>query len=120
MRNRILSRAAMLAIMVTSAAALGWSTTAFAGTPSLSSGCGSGATVVGADAAGKVTLGIGNSSCVLTFSAAFANAPACMAMNETNGGSPPVAAGVKTTPTQLTVGTSWADGDTLAYTCSSY
>jgi hypothetical protein len=120
MRNRILSRTAILAIIVTGAAALALSSTAFAGTPSLSAGCGSGATIVGSDTGGKFTLGSSSGICALTFSGTYTNAPACMAMNETNGGAPPVAAGVKTTPSQLTLGVPWADGDTIAYTCSTY
>jgi hypothetical protein len=122
MRNRVLSRTGLLAIIVTGAAALLLSATAFAGTPSLGAGCGSGATIAGSDTAGKVTLGLNNTVCVLTFSTAFTNAPACMAMNETNGGAHATGAGVKSTTATLTIDAAapWADGDTIAYTCSSY
>jgi hypothetical protein len=120
MRNRIVSRAGMLAVMATGA--LLWSAAAFAGTPSVGAGCGSGATIEGSDAAGKVTLGDNNTVCVLTFSTAFTHAPACMAMDETNGGAHAVAAGVKSTQASLTFDAPapWSDGDTIAYTCSSY
>ena len=49
----------MLAVIITGAAALALSTAAFAGTPSLGAGCGSGATITGSDTAGKFTLGSG-------------------------------------------------------------
>jgi hypothetical protein len=104
------------------AAALSFATSSFAGTPSLGAGCGTGATIAGSDTAGKVTLGTGNTYCIITFATAYANAPACVAMNETNGGSHAVSAGVKTSTTQLMfdAGAPWSDGDTLAYICSSY
>jgi hypothetical protein len=110
----------MAAAMLTGAAALLLSTAALAGTPTLGAGCGSGANIVGSDTAGKITLGTGSGVCVLSFSTAFANAPACMAMNETNGGAAATAAGVKSTPTNLTVAVPWADGDVISYICSSY
>jgi hypothetical protein len=120
MRNRIVSRTGMLAVMATGA--LLWGAAAYAGTPSLGAGCGSGATIEGSDTAGKVTLGTENTVCVLTFSTAFANAPACMAMDESNGGAHAVAAGVKSTTTALTIDAPapWSDGDTIAYICASY
>jgi len=120
MRNRILGRTGKLALVM--GAALLYSATAFAGTPTLGSGCGGGATIRGSDTAGKLTLGTDNSTCVLTFSTAFANAPACMAMNETNGGAHANVAGVKSTASTLTIDAAapWADGDTIAYICSTY
>jgi hypothetical protein len=41
-------------------------------------------------------------------------------MNKTNGGAQAVAAGIRTTPTQLIVGVPWADGDVIAYIRGSY
>lgn len=120
MRNRILGRTGKLAVVI--GAALLYSASAFAGTPTLGSGCGGGATITGSDAAGKVTLGTNNTTCVLTFATVFTNPPACMAMNETNGGAHAVSAGVKTTAAQLTIDAPapWSDGDTIAYICSAY
>jgi hypothetical protein len=106
--------------VIATAAMLLLSAAAFAGTPSPGAGCGSGALVKGSDTAGKVTLGTDSSVCVLTFSTAYADAPACTAMNETNGGAHAVPAGVRTTATQLTIDVPWADGDTIAYLCSGY
>jgi hypothetical protein len=111
-----------LAVMLAAGAVLILSATSFAGTPSLGAGCGGGATIAGSDTAGKLTLGLNNTVCVLTFSTAFANAPACTAMNETNGGAHAVEAGVKSTTSTLTIDAAapWADGDTIAYICQSY
>jgi hypothetical protein len=112
----------MLAVIVTGAGALLWSAAAFAGTPSLGAGCGSGASIVGSDTAGKVTLGTGNTYCIITFSTPYSKPPACMGMNETNGGSHAVSAGIKTSTTQLMFDAAapWPDGDTIAYSCQSY
>jgi hypothetical protein len=120
MRNRILGRTGKLALVM--GAALLYSATAFAGTPTLGSGCGGGASIRGTDTAGKLTLGTDNTNCVLTFSTVFTNPPACMAMNETNGGAHAVVAGVKSTVATLTFDAPapWSDGDTIAYTCSTY
>ncbi len=109
-------------LMMTAAAVLMLSATSFAGTPTLGAGCGSGATVAGSDTGGKVTLGTGNTYCILTFSGTYTNAPACVATNETNGGAHAIAVGVKTSTTQLMIDAAapWADGDTIAYVCSTY
>lgn len=122
MRDRVSIASGARAAVIAGFALLIWSTTSFAGTPLPSAGCGIGAKIVGADTAGKVTLGTGSSTCVLTFSLLYKNAPACTAMNETNGGSHAVPAGVKTTITQLIIDASapWSDGDTIAYICSMY
>lgn len=120
MRHGMKTRTGMLAVIITGAAALALSTAAFAGTPSLGAGCGSGATITGSDTAGKLTLGSGSNICVLTFSAAQTNAPACMAMNETNGGGHAVSAGLRTSTTQLMIDVPWSDGDTISYICGSY
>jgi hypothetical protein len=112
----------VLAAVTAGASLLLLSATSFAGTPSLGASCGSGASIVGNDSAGKVTLGSGSGLCVLTFSTAYTNAPACTAVNETNGGAHAVPAGVKTTTTTLVFdgAAPWSDGDTLAYGCQSY
>ena len=119
MRNRISNGTGLPAIVMTTVAALLFSATCFAGTPSLGAGCGAGASIVGSDTAGKVTLGTNNTYCVLTFSTPFANPPACVGTNETNGGAHAIAAGVKTSTTQLMIDAAapWPDGDTIAYIC---
>ncbi len=118
MRHAISSRTGALAIMVAALVLL--AAPAFAGTPTLGAGCGTGASIAGSDTAGKLTLGTGSNICVLTFSTAFANAPACMAMDETNGGGHAAPAGLRTSTTQLMVDVPWPDGDTIAYICGSY
>jgi len=120
MRNRILGRTGKVAIVM--GAALLYSASAFAGTPTLGSGCGAGASIRGSDTAGKVTLGTDNTTCVLTFSTVFTNPPSCMAMNETNGGAHAVSAGVKSTAAQMTIDApaAWSDGDTISYICAAY
>lgn len=122
MRYRVMSKTGALAVMMAAAAVLILSATSFAGTPTLVTGCGTGATVVGSDTAGKVTLGSGNTYCVLNFSTTYTNPPACVGMNETNGGAHAVAVGIKTSTTQMMIDAAapWADGDTIAYLCQSY
>ena len=122
MRYRVMSKMGALTVMMVGAVVLILSATSFAGTPTLVTGCGSGASVVGSDTAGKVTLGSGNTYCVLNFSTAYANPPACVGMNETNGGAHAVAVGIKTSTTQMMIDAAapWADGDTIAYLCQSY
>lgn len=121
MRHGVMRRTGALAVIM-AAAVLILSATSFAGTPTLASGCGSGATIVGSDTAGKVTLGANNTYCVLTFSTAYSNPPVCMGMNETNGGAHAVAVGIKTSASQMMIDAAapWADGDTIAYLCQSY
>ncbi len=115
-------RNAIVAVVVTAAAILMLSAASYAGTPILGVGCGKGAVLVGSDTAGKVMLGSGSGICALRFSTTYLHAPACMAMNETNGGAHAVAAGVKTTTTMLVFDSSapWAAGDILAYSCQTY
>ena len=86
MRHGILNRTGML-VMALGAAALALSATAFAGTPSLGAGCGGGASIVGSDTAGKVTLGTESGNCVLTFSTAYANAASSADEMRTTGAS---------------------------------
>jgi hypothetical protein len=110
-------------------AVLLWSAAAFASTPLLGPDCGAtGASIMGSDSAGKVTLGappVGTSmpsTCTLAFSVPYTNPPACTAMNETNGGGFSVAVGVKTTQTTLELNSlsPWAVGDVISYICVEY
>jgi hypothetical protein len=122
MRHRVSIANGAIAAVMAGVAILILSATSFAGTPTLAAGCGTGATVVGSDSAGKVTLGTGNTYCILNFSGTYTNAPACVATNETNGGAHAIAVGIKTTTTQMMIDAAapWADGDTFGYICSSY
>ena len=99
-----------------------WSATSFAGTPRLESDCGAGATIVGSDAAGKITLGVGVKTCTLTFSVTWPNEPACIAVNETNGGGRASTVGMWTTKTHGVIdGTApLSDGDVVSYQCIGY
>ncbi len=68
--------------------------------PAADAGCGTGATVVGTDAAFHVTTGTGTSpgtACIVTFSVAWAQRPTCNGMAEIN------AASFKITPTTVTI-----------------
>ena len=122
MRHRVSITYGALTAVMAGAALLILSATSFAGTPTLAAGCGTGATIVGSDSAGKVTLGSGNTYCIVNFSGTYAHAPACVATNETNGGAHAIAVGIKTTTTQMMIDAAapWADGDTFAYICSTY
>ena len=99
-----------------------------AGTPLLGPDCGVGASVVGTDAVGKVTLGTPDESlpsagtCTLTFSVSYTNPPTCTANNETNGGGFPAPYGARTTHTTLVVGSSTGavPGDVISYSCADY
>jgi len=85
--------------------------------PAISGSCGTGPTLVGNDTAGKVTTGTGvPSSCVLTFSPPYANAPACTTTNETTAN---LLRATSTTTTITLAGTMVA-GDVLAYICAGY
>jgi hypothetical protein len=58
--------------------------TGHSATPSLGATCGTAPAIVGSDFAGRVTAGTGTpTSCVVTFAAAFAVAPACSVASET-------------------------------------
>jgi hypothetical protein len=92
---------------------------ALAGTPTLGPECGAGSSVVGTDAAGKATLGMGTSNtCTLSFSIPYANAPACIISNETQGRE----VGVSTTQSAATLSGPYPfnGGDTIAYVCAEY
>jgi len=100
----------------------------FAGTPTLGTDCGTTAAAIGSDTAGKVTIGVPDpllpytGTCTLTFGTPYTNAPACTAMNETNGGGYPAPAGTRSTQTTLTLGSTvgWAAGDVISYSCLDY
>jgi len=115
---------------VAATAVLLWSTASFATTPAttpptLGPDCGAGATIVGTDLAGKVELGTApsnRSTCTLTFALPAVNAPACMAVNETNGGGYSTPIGTITTTTTVVIGGAmpWVAGDVISYICVSY
>src|SRR3990172_9700313 len=98
-RNVLRRRAVLTAVLLIGAAALLWPGASLAA-PTLGADCGSGASIVGSDSAGKVTLGtrtgpIGYGRCTLTFSVPSTSAPACQGMNES--GRYPAPIGVKST-----------------------
>jgi len=111
-----------LAALIVGSVVLLWSAVSFAGMPSLGPDCGAGASLVGSDEAGKVTLGTDVATCTLTFSVPPLNPPACTATNETNGGGFSVAVGTRTTTTTLMIGSRmpWNPGDVVSYICISY
>jgi len=121
MRRRISAAAIAIAITIVMVITLG-ATISFAGTPILGADCGTGAAISGSDSAGKVTLGIGVSSCTIEFSVPGDVAPACNATNETNGGGNPMAVGTKSTTTSvmLVSMTPWRAGDVVSYICEGY
>ena len=51
--------------------------------PSLGSGCGTGASFVGSDATGQVTMGTSPTSCPMTFGTPYVNPPSCEATSPT-------------------------------------
>jgi hypothetical protein len=118
----------LLTSFMAGAVLLVWSAASFAGTPTLGTDCGTTATSVGSDTAGKVTIGVPDpllpytGTCTLTFGTPYPNAPACTAMNETNGGGYPAPAGSRTTQTTLTLGSTvgWVAGDVISYSCLDY
>ncbi len=114
------SRAGSLgtAIILMGAALLFWQSAAFAGTPTLGADCGAGATMVGSDFAGKVTMGTSLGSCTLTFSAPYANAPACAATDESR--TRPVDATSTTTTLMIGQGVNVKSNDVVSYLCVSY
>src|ERR1700741_5569481 len=100
----------LLTSFMAGAVLLVWSAASFAGTPTLGTDCGTTAIAVGSDTAGKVTIGVPDpllpytGTCTLTFGTPYPNAPACTAMNETNGGGFPGPSGARTPQTPLTPG----------------
>lgn len=90
--------------------------------PTLGEDCGTGATIVGSDTAGKVTIGTDQwSSCTLTF--AGSQARACSTTNESGGGQGyAVATGNKTTLTTMEIDFMYGPnaGDVISYQCSTF
>jgi len=128
MRRQSTRTGGAIAAIVAGMVALFSSAIAFAGTPTLGTDCGAGASIAGSDTAGKVTLGVpdplipATGMCTLTFSVAITNPPACSATNESNGGGFPAPAGTRTTNTTLVIGSSVgsAPGDVISYHCLDY
>jgi len=90
MRQATLRKGVVMGALLMGAVLLLSPATSFAA-PSLGADCGAGASVVGSDGAGKVTLGTGvaGNTCTLTFTVTLLNEPACTAVNETNSGGHP-------------------------------
>jgi hypothetical protein len=128
MQRYLAKTSGALRIMAASGILLLWSAVSFAGTPILGTDCGSTATIIGSDAAGKVTLGTpdplipATGTCTLTFSVPYTNPPACAATNETNGGGFPTPMGTRTTNSTLVIGSSTGSpsGDVVSYACQDY
>jgi hypothetical protein len=122
MRQDVSRTRAVLAALLAGATLLLSSPVAAVAAPVLGADCGTGASMVGADAAGKVTLGYNADTCTITFSVAWPNAPACTATNETNGGGRPAMVGVSTTKTALRMDPKypWLEGDVISYLCVGY
>lgn len=108
----------LLAIMT----AMPCSVASAAAGPSLEADCGTGASIVGSDSAGKVTLGDGAATCTVNFSTQWPNPPACTAVNETNGGGNPQSVGTKTTNATVVLGGyyPWVAHDVVSYICMGY
>lgn len=87
------------------------------GTPDVS-GCGSGATVAGANQVGRVTAGTGVGSCVIAFTGGtWSNPPVCVVRNNTtNQYLPDISEAVGS----LTISTGVNDGDVVAWSCEGY
>lgn len=121
MQRGVLRSRTLLVALLTGAAMLLWSAASFAATPGAD--CGFGATIVGDDQAGKVTLGQeATNTCTLTFLAASPNGTTCTASNETNGGGYSIPVGTKATKTAVVLGgrLPWVDGDVISYICVPY
>ena len=122
-RNIVRTAAALTALLFVGAAMLVWPGPSFAATPGADCG---GAIIVGSDAAGKVTLGQDVATCTLTFPVPWPNAPACTAINETNGGGHPAPISTRSTKMTLVLdataqsGVNFADGDVISYLCVGY
>lgn len=110
----ILAAVVAVALSVT----LGASGRTLAG-PSLGAGCGAGASVVGDDATGRVTLGTSPSTvqCELDFGAAWASTPVCFANVETPGPSYAQVRSPSTTAIQLRSFGGAVAGNVIAYHC---
>lgn len=87
------------------------------GTPTISSGFGAAPTIAGTSSTFKVTVGAGGDTTgVVLFQVTWANAPVCMANNETT------AQLVRTTPTttQVTLAGTLAASDVISVWCGGY
>jgi hypothetical protein len=86
--------------------------------PIIASGFGSGASIVGNSAVGRVTVGVGGgSSGVLTFATPYTiNAPVCSVWDETTTS----AMRPTPTPTQLTITGTMTAGDKIVYDCKGF
>jgi hypothetical protein len=122
MLRRNLTTAGVIGVIAVAAVLMLDAAVSFAGTPTLGADCGTGASIAGSDSAGKVTLGVGVSSCTIEFSASGDVAPACSATNETNGGGNPMAVGTKSTTASVILisMTPWQVGDVISYICEGY
>jgi hypothetical protein len=127
MRKVTVKSAAVAAGLVVAACCLLSAGSSSASLQTLGPDCGGGATVVGTDQAGKVTLGSSTEGvCTVTFSTELENAPACVAMDETGGNGHPGPVGTRTTTTTLTLdgngpnATSLGGGDVVSYICVGY
>ena len=79
--------------------------------------CGTSPSIVGNNTSGKVTTGsVAPTSCTVTFSSAWVNAPSCNVTNETTAN---LARATSTTTTVELAGT-FVAGDVLAYQCLGY
>lgn len=87
------------------------------GAPTVGGSCGTSPAIAGNNTAGKVTTGTGApTSCTVTFSSAWVNAPSCSVSNETTEN---LARATSTTTTVVLTGT-FVAGDVLAYQCLGY
>jgi hypothetical protein len=122
MRRYLSMTSGMLTALVAGTLLLISPAISMAGTPALGADCGTGAAIAGSDSAGKVKLGVGVSTCTLTFSVPYTNAPACAATNETNGGGYSLPVGAKTTHTTVDLNSisPWLAGDVVSYLCQDY
>jgi len=127
MRQATLRKGVVMGALLMGAVLLLSPATSFAA-PSLGADCGAGASVVGSDGAGKVTLGTGvaGNTCTLTFTVTLLNEPACTAVNETNSGGHPGPVGTKSMPTTLVLdgngskAASLTDRDVVSYLYVGY
>lgn len=89
--------------------------------PTAAANCGTGATVAGNDAVGRVGLGTGTlgAYCQITFAASWTNAPVCSVWDESTG--QPLYPQPNTTSLALKAVTGTLNaGDNLAYSCKGY
>jgi hypothetical protein len=126
-RRKNLRTGAVIVGLLIAVSGLLWTGRLFAALPRLGADCGGGASIVGSDLAGKVSLGSGaGDTCTLTFAEELPNAPACAAMNETNAGAAPGPVGTATTTTTLVLdgggskSAPLSGGDTVSYLCVGY